>query len=412
MAPTSVSPRHQMPSTSSGQNVAAAMAKARPTTVATADIPRDEREHERYDDGHDRRDTEGGDPLEPLAHHVLGDHAGHRDGQARGGGQERGEGPGGQQRREQVAAEAADHARGQLEHDAVGASRCRRGRVRRGGRGRRTPAAARRRARAARAPRPSSAAPPGRRGWCRSAPRRGAGPWCRGRSRPSASTSCRAGGRPRSRPGWPTPTGLAAQRGSAGELPPSPSQTTTRKTSGTSRAVSLSQYWKACTKVIERIPPDSTLRSTTTATTSPPAQGGRPVAAAQGQPGALELRHHVEPADRDHHHRGERAHGARVRAGPRRSRGACRRPTGAAVRRPAPAARGSRRSSRPGTRASRRRRLSTSPAMPRKEAAERYSPLIAEAFSPGRTEREATKKSEVVRLNRSPQRADRQRGDA
>ena len=41
--------------------------------------------------------------------------------------------------------------------------------------------------------------------------------------------------------------------------------------------------------------------------------------------------------------------------------------------------------------------------MPRKDAAERYSPLIAEAFSPGRTEREATKKSEVVRLNRSPQ---------
>ena len=32
-----------------------------------------------------------------------------------------------------------------------------------------------------------------------------------------------------------------------------------------------------------------------------------------------------------------------------------------------------------------------------------YSPLMAEAFRPGRTEREATKKSDVVRLNFSPQ---------
>ena len=44
----------------------------------------------------------------------------------------------------------------------------------------------------------------------------------------------------------------------------------------------------------------------------------------------------------------------------------------------------------------------TSPATPRKEAAERYSPPIAEAFSAGRTEREATKKSLVVRENRQP----------
>ena len=46
---------------------------------------------------------------------------------------------------------------------------------------------------------------------------------------------------------------------------------------------------------------------------------------------------------------------------------------------------------------------STSPATPRKEAAERYSPPIAEALSAGRTVREATKKSDVVRLKRSPQ---------
>src|SRR3954447_18210144 len=48
-------------------------------------------------------------------------------------------------------------------------------------------------------------------------------------------------------------------------------------------------------------------------------------------------------------------------------------------------------------------KTSTSPATPRKEAAERSSPPIAEAFSAGRTVREATKKSEVVRLIRSPQ---------
>ena len=46
---------------------------------------------------------------------------------------------------------------------------------------------------------------------------------------------------------------------------------------------------------------------------------------------------------------------------------------------------------------------STSPATPRNDAAERYSPPIAQALRAGRTVREATKKSDVVRLNRSPQ---------
>ena len=45
---------------------------------------------------------------------------------------------------------------------------------------------------------------------------------------------------------------------------------------------------------------------------------------------------------------------------------------------------------------------STSPATPRNDAAERYSPPIADALRPGRTEREATKKSLVVRENRQP----------
>src|SRR5689334_22438925 len=43
-----------------------------------------------------------------------------------------------------------------------------------------------------------------------------------------------------------------------------------------------------------------------------------------------------------------------------------------------------------------------SPATPRKEAADRYSPLIAAAFQDGLTAREATRKSEVVRAKRRP----------
>src|SRR6185503_6505525 len=43
-----------------------------------------------------------------------------------------------------------------------------------------------------------------------------------------------------------------------------------------------------------------------------------------------------------------------------------------------------------------------SPATPRKEAADRYSPLIAAAFQDGLIARDATRKSEVVRAKRSP----------
>src|SRR2546423_1312715 len=45
----------------------------------------------------------------------------------------------------------------------------------------------------------------------------------------------------------------------------------------------------------------------------------------------------------------------------------------------------------------------TSPATPMNDAAERYSPLIAEAFHPTLTEREATKKSDAVREKRVAQ---------
>src|SRR5262245_13200958 len=46
--------------------------------------------------------------------------------------------------------------------------------------------------------------------------------------------------------------------------------------------------------------------------------------------------------------------------------------------------------------------FSTSPATPRKDAAERYSPLMAAAFHRGLTIREATRKSDVVRARRNP----------
>ena len=40
----------------------------------------------------------------------------------------------------------------------------------------------------------------------------------------------------------------------------------------------MSQYWKAWTKVMLRIPPDVTLASTTRATTTAPSQRGAPIA--------------------------------------------------------------------------------------------------------------------------------------
>src|SRR4051794_3110456 len=46
--------------------------------------------------------------------------------------------------------------------------------------------------------------------------------------------------------------------------------------------------------------------------------------------------------------------------------------------------------------------LTTSPATPRKEAAERYSPETAAELSSGLTRREATRKSEVVRMAATP----------
>ena len=58
---------------------------------------------------------------------------------------------------------------------------------------------------------------------------------------------------------------------------PSPRQACSRKNTGISSAVSLSQYWNAWTNVMLRMPPDTTLTTTITATTTVPTQLGAPV---------------------------------------------------------------------------------------------------------------------------------------
>ena len=64
----------------------------------------------------------------------------------------------------------------------------------------------------------------------------------------------------------------------------SPAQITSSTAAGTRRAVSLSQYWKAWTKVMLRMPPDPTLTSTTSPTTTGPTQRGASMAAARVSP--------------------------------------------------------------------------------------------------------------------------------
>src|SRR4051794_38231998 len=71
-------------------------------------------------------------------------------------------------------------------------------------------------------------------------------------------------------------TPAATTPASAGEVAPSPAQTSSRNIAGTSSAVSLSQYWNACTNVMLRMPRKNTLTSTTTPTSRPPTQGGVP----------------------------------------------------------------------------------------------------------------------------------------
>ena len=66
--------------------------------------------------------------------------------------------------------------------------------------------------------------------------------------------------------------------------PPSARQASTRNSTGTASAVSLSQYWNAWTKVMLRMPPATTLTSTTTATRAAPTQVGAPVTARRVSP--------------------------------------------------------------------------------------------------------------------------------
>jgi hypothetical protein len=70
-----------------------------------------------------------------------------------------------------------------------------------------------------------------------------------------------------------SPVGFALASAIAGV--PLPASIRAINTIGTASAVSFSQYWKACTKVMERIPPATTVRHTTmTTATDPPRTAG------------------------------------------------------------------------------------------------------------------------------------------
>ncbi len=82
----------------------------------------------------------------------------------------------------------------------------------------------------------------------------------------------------------PVPVAMSGDATSPPRGRPSPSHTTSSTAAGSSSAVSFSQYWKACTKVIERIPPEVTLASTTPATSATPTHGGASIAASSVSP--------------------------------------------------------------------------------------------------------------------------------
>ncbi len=165
--------------------------------------------------------------------------------------------------------------------------------------------------------------------------------------------------------------------------------------------MNFSQYWNACTRVIARIPPSATFAVITTATSTAPSQYGAPVTICSVSPAPCNCgtrysqpitttnavasrRSRTEPS------RSSQKSG-RVNAPERRSGAATK---SSSARYPAANPTGYQSTSTPC--------LSTSPAMPRNDAADRYSPLIAAAFQAGLTSREATSRSEVVRASRSP----------
>src|SRR5215218_1672124 len=107
------------------------------------------------------------------------------------------------------------------------------------------------------------------------------------------------------------PTPAATTPASAGDGAPSPPHTSSRNIAGTSSAVSFSQYWKACTNVMLRMPPQNTLTRTTAPTSSPPTHGGVPATVPSerpapwncgmrySQPTATTSREEVPRTDRD-----------------------------------------------------------------------------------------------------------------
>ena len=64
-----------------------------------------------------------------------------------------------------------------------------------------------------------------------------------------------------------------------------PGRLTANTTStGSAMATTLNQYCSACTRVMDRIPPATTLSVTTSATTTTPTQRGRPVTSRSTRP--------------------------------------------------------------------------------------------------------------------------------
>src|SRR3954471_6018156 len=182
---------------------------------------------------------------------------------------------------------------------------------------------------------------------------------------------------------------------------PSDCHCSTRKITGTASAVSFSQYWNAWTKVIARIPPSATFAVTVRPTSRAPQTYDPPVTVVNVSPAPcscgtryrqpMKTTNTVAIRRSPVERRRSSAKSGRVNAPDRRSGAAT---NSSSARYPAATPTGYQSTSTPYRR--------TRPATPRKDAADRYSPLIAAAFQDGLTEREATRKSEVVRANRKP----------
>ena len=121
--PTSVSRRHQMPSTSRGRRWRRRPRSARPTAAGDTDVGQRRATSTGTMTATTAPTRKAATPREPSPprgdDHVLAEHPGDGDRQPRRRGQERREGAGGDQPGERVAQRAADHQPGQLEHQCV-----------------------------------------------------------------------------------------------------------------------------------------------------------------------------------------------------------------------------------------------------------------------------------------------------